>query len=69
MEDGWWSPEDTFVYYKRNLQRLIKLIGEARFDSILRPGQHSLKHANNIEKILKFADVHFEPLLNTTANR
>ena len=57
------------MYYKHNLQRLIKLIGEARFDSILRPGQHSLKHANNIEKILKFADVHFEPLLNTTANR
>ena len=57
------------MYYKHNLQRLIKLIGEARFDSILRPGQHSLKHANNIEKILKFADVHFEPLLNSTANR
>ena len=57
------------MYYKRNLQRLIELIGEARFDSILRPGRHSLQHANNIEKILKFADVHFEPLLNSTANR
>ena len=67
--DGWWSLQDVFKYYTRNLERFTALIHDGDLDKILRPGRYTLEPVNNIEKILKFADLHFQPVINATAER
>ena len=58
-----------FNYYKQNLRRFTNLVNRGDFDQILRPGKFSKEPINNMETILKFANVHFGGLLNDTAQK
>ena len=68
-EPSLWSLNKVFRYYKRNLRRFSYLLRSGELNQIIRPGKFSTQPVNNIEKILRFKDVHFEGIINATSHK
>ena len=68
-ERSLWSVPDVSDYYKRNLRRFTHLIRTGELDRLIRPGKFSTYPVNNIEKILRFKDVHFEGILHAISHK
>ena len=58
-----------FDYYQRNLRRFNHLLRAGELDRIIRPGRFATHPVNNIEKFLRFKDVHFEGMINATLHK
>ena len=69
----WFDPStptlEIFNYYKRNLRRFTKLLVRGDLDKLFRPGKFATEPPNNLELILRYKDVHFEGMINSTKNK